>query len=274
MKNSKSISGHYKAHCIFNKFLFISLPFLMLFCATAASAQLPRYYRQQAKNNEGKLLTVDVYFGGHKTASDLFDRYGDHSSVGLGLDYFTAKDFIIGAQGNFYFGANVKEDVIAGVRNGSGLIFGNLGGIAEIQLRQRGLYLGGHVGKVFRLKKELRLGIRATAGAGFYQHKIRIQDDPQVGVAQLGKEYKKGYDRLTNGLGLTQFIGYQHLGKLRRINFLVGLELTEGFTKNRRNFNFDTRTADTRSRFDFVYGFRIGWQLPFYIGEDAAEIRY
>ncbi|HFA49531.1 MAG TPA: hypothetical protein ENJ95_11005 [Bacteroidetes bacterium] len=258
----------------FDKLLFIFLPILMLFFASAAFAQLPRYYRQQPKNNEGDLMTVNMYFGGHNTAGDLSDRFGDHASAGLGLDYITAKGFIMGVQGSFYFGTKVREDVIAGLRNESGLIFGNLGGIADIQLRQRGLYVGGHVGKLFRLKKELRSGIRATAGAGFYQHKIRIQDDPLVSVALLSSEYKKGYDRLSNGLGFTQFVGYQYLGKIRRVNFLVGLELTEGFTKNRRNFNFDTRSADTKTRFDFAYGFRVAWLLPFYIGEEGESIRY
>lgn len=237
-------------------------------------AQLPRYYQNAPKNNNGNLMTVDMLFGGHGSAADLGDRYGGFMSTGLGVDYITTNDFIIGGQGMILFGSTVKEDVIANVRNEDGLLFGDEGGIADIGLRQRGLKFDLHVGKIFRFKEESRSGIRATIGGGFFQHKIRIQDDPQVYVSQLNKEYKKGYDRLSNGIGITEFIGYQHLGKYRRVNFFIGVELTQAFTKNRRSFNFDTISANNDSRFDFSYGVRFGWILPFYLGEEASEIRY
>ncbi len=254
-------------------------PFLFLACflfgmASQASAQVPRYYQNTPKNNNGKALTVNMLFGGHGSGADLGDRFGNHMSFGLGMDYITSKDLIFGAQGVISFGNNVEEDVIAVVKNEDGLIFGDGGAIATIDLRQRGMNIDAHFGKLFRLGKEGRSGIRATIGVGLFQHKIRIQDDPQVFISQLNDDYKKGYDRLTNGVGITEFIGYQHLGKLRRINFFAGLELTQAFTKNRRSYNFDTRSADTESRLDLAYGFRIGWLLPFYLGEDSGEIRY
>lgn len=239
----------------------------------SAFAQLPRYYQQQEKNNEGNILTANILFGGHKSGGDLADRFGNHLSAGLGMDYITQKDWLLGAQGIFYFGSNVKEDVIASVRT-DGLIFGGIGDIASIELRQRGIQVEGHVGRIFRLNKQKRSGVRATIGGSFFQHKVRIQDDPVVSVSQLDKDYKKGYDRLSNGFGLTQFIGYQHLGSMRRANFIIGLELTEAFTKNRRSFNYDTRSADNTSRLDLVIGVRAAWLLPFYLGETAEDIRY
>ncbi len=250
------------------------MAFFLFGMAIQASAQVPRYYRNEPKNNDGKVLTVNMLFGGNKSGADLANRFGNAMNFGLGVDFMTSKDIIIGAQGIFFFGNNVLEDVLVKVRNEDGLIFGDGGGIAAISLRQRGISMGVHIGKLFRMEKEGRSGIRATIGAGFFQHKIRIQDDPQVSISQLSPDYKKGYDRLTNGVGITEFIGYQHLGKLRRINFFAGFEMTQAFTKNRRNYNFDTREADTENRLDFVYGFRIGWQLPFYLGEDSSEIRY
>ncbi|MEO1258401.1 MAG: hypothetical protein AAFZ15_06375 [Bacteroidota bacterium] len=241
---------------------------------TDAFAQLPRYYQETAKNNEGAVVTANFLFGGHLAAADLSDRFGSHLSMGLGTDYITQKDWIIGAQGSFYFGSNVNEDVISSVRNSDGLIFGANGDIATIQLRLRGIYIGGHIGKHFRLNSQKRSGIRATLGAGLYQHKVRIQDDPVVAVPQLNKSYKKGYDQLSNGFALTQFIGYQHLGAMRRANFIIGIELTQGFTQNRRSFDFETRSDINDSRFDLVVGLRAQWLLPFYLGESAEDIRY
>lgn len=245
-----------------------------VFIISDALSQLPSYYREEVKNNNGSLMTTNIQFGVHLTAGDMADRFGGHMSTGLGMDYITSKDWIVGAHWNFYFGSNVKEDVLLSLRNEEGFIFGGNQEVASVFLRQRGVSLGGHLGKIFRLNKSKRSGIRATVGAGLYQHKIRIQDDPVVNVPQLSKEYKKGYDRLSNGLGLTQFIGYQHLGAFRRANFIVGFEFTEAFTQNRRNFNFDERAENNDSRFDFSYGLRMTWVLPFYLGESADEIRY
>ncbi|MEO1715307.1 MAG: hypothetical protein AAFU60_18420, partial [Bacteroidota bacterium] len=61
---------------------------------------------------------------------------------------------------------------------------------------------------------------------------------------------------------------------LRRVNFYAGFEIMEGFTVNRRSFNFDTQMADTTPRLDILYGFRLGWTLPFYVGENTEEIFY
>jgi hypothetical protein len=72
------------------------------------------------------------------------------------------------------------------------------------------------------------------------------------------------YDRLTNGLCLSQFLGYTNFSNSRRINFYAGLEFMEGFTKNRRNYNFDTAMKDDASRLDFFLGFKLGWIIPLY----------
>ena len=246
----------------------------MVLIVNEATAQMPSYYREEPKNNNGSILTTNIQFGWHLPAGDMGDRFGDHLSTGLGMDYITGKDWLVGAQWNFYFGSKIKEDVIATLRNEEGLLFGGNQDVASILLRQRGIYIGGHVGKIFRLSSKKRSGIRATFGAGLFQHKVRIQDDPVVSVPQLSKEYKKGYDRLTNGLALTQFIGYQHLGNMRRANFTIGIEMIQGFTQNRRNFNFDSRSEETASRLDLSFGIRATWQIPFYLGESADDIRY
>ena len=106
------------------------------------------------------------------------------------------------------------------------------------------------------------------------QHKIRIQDDPESPVASLTNEYKKGYDRLTNGWSLNQFVGYQYFAKNKRINFYAGIESTQGFTQNVRGYNFDTKSYDNESRLDVLYGLRIGWIVPFYLGETGEDEWY
>ena len=68
-------------------------------------------------------------------------------------------------------------------------------------------------------------GILLMGGAGILQHKIRYEI-PDNNAPQLSSEHKKGYDRLSNGPSISQFIGYVHFGNNRTINFHIGAEFT------------------------------------------------
>ena len=109
-------------------------------------------------------------------------------------------------------------------------------------------------------------------GAGLLRHWIRIQDD-NSSVTQLTGDYKKGYDRLTGGLALSQFIGWQSLAADRRSNWLIGLEFNEGFTNTLRDWDFNERRKLDESRLDIRIGLRVAWTLPFYQGK-SEEIYY
>jgi len=245
---------------------------LSLFCFRAGAQSGEDYY----SINKGNGLLFKLSYAGHIPGSDLANRFDHHFSVGSGLELITSEsNWIAGFDFNYYFGSQVRQDVLAPLRTEQGFIIGNDRNYADIQLRMRGFYTGFHIGKLISLGfANPRSGIRATVGAGLLQHKIRIQDDPARTVAQLSGDYKKGYDRLTNGFALTEFIGYQVLGRDKRLNFYAGFEFTQGFTQNRRSFNFDTMTSDDTQRVDLNMGFRLGWILPFYFGKAADEIYY
>lgn len=230
---------------------------------------------QQDFNNEEGVLLYSVTLGFHSSAGDLEKRFGRSLSVGSALEWISKNNLIYGLDGSIFFGNVVKEDVLANLRTPEGEIIGNTRSYADVVTRQRGFYAGAHFGKLFNLLKDNnRSGIRATMSVGIWQHKIRIQDDPQSFVPQLDKEYKRGYDRLTNGLTLNEFIGYQHLSSNRLINFYAGIDIYQGFTKSRRDFNFDTMMKDDQSRLDLKIGFKMGWSLPFYLGEKSEELYY
>ena len=55
-----------------------------------------------------------------------------------------------------------------------------------------------------------------------------------------------------------------YLDKKRRINFFVNLEFTQGFTKNRRDYNFDLMGPDNSQKTDLFYGIKVGWIFPAY----------
>ena len=228
----------------------------------------------QRRGNESGVLLANIYYGAFVPGGDLKDRFGTSFDIGVGTEYITAKtNFIFGASGSILFGSDVKEDVLANLRNDAGVILSS-GGIANVALRQRGYQARIYGGKLFGISpKNKRSGIRVLVGMGFLQHKIRIQDNGNS-VTQLFGEYKKGYDRMSNGLALHQYIGYQVLSKNRLINIHAGFEFTQAFTQNRRSYNWDTMMRDESKRTDLLTGFSVGWALPFYIGEDEETIYY
>lgn len=227
------------------------------------------------RNNEGTILGTSVHGGYHLPAEDLSKRFGDFGSIGGGADLQFQKNWLLGLEGSFFFGQHVKEDVLAPLRTTEGLLVADNQLLADVQLKMRGLYIGGFIGKVFSLNTiNRRSGIRLTLGAGYFQHKIRIQNEVEAKVPAVSGSYRKGYDRLTSGLALNEFLGYQYYSRDRKLNFFAGFEFGQGFTQSRRAFDYDTMQKDGTKRFDFRTGFKIGWVLPFYVGEKAEEILY
>ncbi|MBK6932322.1 MAG: hypothetical protein IPH12_16270 [Saprospirales bacterium] len=178
---------------------------------------------------------------------------------------------LLGLEGHYIFGGKVKDDPLAILRTPEGDIIGNNQLVADIALRERGYYFGGMIGKLFTFS-EKRSGIRLSLGAGWLQHRIRIQDNTNS-VVQVSGEYAKGYDRLTGGLALNQFIGWQHLGAMRRSNWYIGLEFNQGFTKSLRSWDYSEMRRLDGKRTDLRFGIRVGWTLPLYLS-GAEKIYY
>lgn len=248
----------------------ISLIICGLYFLHTDAQTLPERPVEEARN-KGKAILLHLTFGAHLPAGDMADRFGADGSFGIGLEYLTAKNMILGGEGHYFFGSKVNEDPLAILRTPEGDIIGNDRLLASVVLRKRGYYFGGLVGKLFTFN-EKRSGIRLTFGAGLLRHWIRIQDD-NSSVTELTGDYKKGYDRLTGGLALNQFIGWQNLGANGRSNWLAGLEFNEGFTNTMRDWDFNDMRKLDENRLDLRIGIRVAWTLPFYRG-NAEEIFY
>ena len=207
---------------------------------------------------------LGINFGGQLPGADLAKRYGPNLKAGGTLLLKTKKNWVVGLEANYIFGRNVSEDVTMQLRNAEGTITDNEGFPADLRISQRGFT--GHLilGRVFRLqKKHPNSGIMFNIGAGWMQHKINLFDAQQK-IAAVKGDLKKGYDRLTAGPSLYQFIGYLFLSENRMLNFYLGAEFYQGFTKSLRGFNYDTGLPDTKQRLDLLSGIRVGWILPLY----------
>ena len=256
--------------------IFTTIVFNFLLAMTALG-------QSYSARNLGPVMTVNISYAYQLPAGDLVDRFGNNFNAGGGVDFLTRNNFIVGAQANYIFGNEVKEvlttDLERALATGENAIYGNalVGEPSSYQLKQRGFYVGGHIGKLFPISPDnKRSGIRVTVGAGYLQHKIRVQDDPQAFVPVLGGAYKEGWDKLTSGLGITEFVGYQLLSKNRLLNIAFGLEFTQGFTRGKRDYDFQTRNTEISHprRKDHLVGLRLNWSLPLYFEGEAQEIYY
>ena len=65
------------------------------------------------------------------------------------------------------------------------------------------------------------------------------------------------YDGLSNGLSASLFIGWMHMSEKDKGHFYTGLDLTNGFTQNRRSYNYNVDGPITKPRNDFLMGLKI-----------------
>ena len=171
---------------------------------------------------------------------------------------------MLGAEGSYFWSKNVKENVTEQMRNADGFIVDNEGYPADLRITERGFNAYIVVGKLFpKTGNNPNSGLITNFGFGYLQHKIKLYDANQK-IAAVKGDMAKGYDRLSGGFAMNQFIGYLFLSNNRLVNMVAGFEFHEAFTKSYRGYNYDTGATDTKNRMDYLIGFRIGWVLPLY----------
>ncbi|HIA36947.1 MAG TPA: hypothetical protein EYM84_06605 [Flavobacteriales bacterium] len=210
---------------------------------------------------------VSTSFSVNFPGGDLVNRFGINGTVGGAFAFKTRKNWFYGINYEYIFGKDVKEwQILNNLNTQDGFIINSDGMPTEIYLFERGYTLKGVFGKISPLLGKVKLGPNMNSGIfywigfGVLQHRIHIKSE----VPQLQEEYAKGYDRLSNGIAVSEFIGYLYLGNTRMINFYFGVETCQAWTKNRRGYNYDMMSEDKESRLDLLTGFRFGWVLPLY----------
>ncbi len=232
------------------------------------------------QKKEGKksfnATTVNISYAMQLPAADLANDFSWNFNFGAGVQYLTKSKWLFGGEAGFMFGNSPNVDVLANLRTVDGEIIAEDKSYGFVLMEGRGFHAGLLVGKIIPFRKKYpHSGIRITVSGGILQHKIRIDDKSGL-IPQLAGEYVKGYDRLTYGFSLTEFIGYQHFSNNKRINFFAGFEFTQGFTQNRRSWDYLTQSKLDNNRLDLLNGIRVGWVLPIFHSDsyNAEEIFY
>lgn len=205
--------------------------------------------------------------------ANMASRFGFNHMVGAGVDY-KIKSWTVGVSGGFLFGSRVKGDVIAAIRTKDGFVINTEGVATSVFLYERGWRTGLELGRIVSFKKpNANSGLYFKLSLGYLQHKIVINSNAKQ-VPQLNKTYRMGYDRLSGGFNATQFIGYIFLDPRKFINFYIGIEFQESFTKGYRSWQFDIDAADKRNRIDGLFGIKAGWMIPVYRKEKVDKFYY
>ncbi|MCC7030108.1 MAG: hypothetical protein IT257_07375 [Chitinophagaceae bacterium] len=210
------------------------------------------------------MWNLDVLAAMDFPMADMAKRYGTSYRIGLGIKYKTTTNWIFGVKFEFITGNKMQEDsLLWNMRNSLGITNIN-GEVLNVGMFERGYVVGVQAGRIFPfLQANPNSGPMMLASVGFMQHKINFFDRDNS-FPQLRDDYKKGYDRLTNGLYIEDFVGYNFHSKNKLINVYAGFNFLWGFTKVRRDFTFDLERKEIEGRNDLLVGFKLGWVVPIY----------
>jgi len=211
------------------------------------------------------ITSIHIQYGVHQPGADMKPRYGLNQVAGLAASYKTVSNWMFDIDFSYIFGGDVKIDdsLFANIADDNGNIIDGNGQFAEVYTYERGYYITLGFSKILPLlAANANSGLTLGAGAGFMQHKIRVYNPDNL-APQVCGDYKKGYDYLTNGFAIRQFVGYTFFGPRKVYSFKAGFEFVEAFTQGRRDYLFPIGGPDTQKRLEFLYGIKLMWTIPF-----------
>jgi len=196
---------------------------------------------------------------------DFAKRWGFTNTIGGNADFKLKNGLTFGVDGGFMFGSQFKQlEIFDNVVNSFGTITSQGGTTAIVLFLMRGWNVNTTVGYVFnQLGHNANSGLWINAGVGFLSHKIRVETQEDQ-VVNLEGDYLKGYDHLTMGFNTKQFVGYLFQHDKRFLNFYIGVEFIQGFTRNIRNYNFHTKGPENELQLDMINSVKVGWMIPIY----------
>ena len=214
-----------------------------------------------AQENKLNSFLIDYTF--QLPQLDLKESFGSNSAIGISYILEKNNNIFYSIELDYMFGGNIKDStVLSMISAEDGSIIASDGGFANVLLYQRGFNSHLLIGYAFHLQKNQKSGLYLSTGLGYLEHKIRIETRNED-IPQLTNEYKKGYDKFTNGLSAKTAIDYIYISKKGNFQFFLGSEIIYALTKNRRNYLFDEmKYTENNLRKDILLGFRAGVVIP------------
>jgi hypothetical protein len=264
--------------------IFLFLPLVFFISASAQQPSDSSTHSNKAAVDEGKKISkfepsAAVMFMPVYTAQfpfgNMADRFGFNSLFGMQIGYKTRKNWLVAGEGNFLFGTHIKESyILDNIATSTGQFITQSNDLTDIRAQEQGFSLKFSAGKLVPLVRKFPdAGLLFITSIGFLQHKIAI-NVRESSLPQLNKTYRKGYDRMSNGPVISQFIGGIFMGRRRFLNAYAGFQFDAGFTQDRRPFDFYAMRKLDDKRIDLFVGIRVGWILPLFMQASEKEYYY
>lgn len=234
-----------------------------LFCSTPALAQ-------ETSTGESIPFLYATY-AAQMPGGNWAKQFGFSNEIGGGLGIKTKNNWMFSGEGTYLFGNNIKENPLLGITNSDGTITDIYGEEASIQLWQRGMQIKASFGKIVPVFNiNANSGFYFKGSLGFLQHRTWIENRNN-NTPQVQGDYQQGYDRLSNGLSFSEFIGWQNWSETKGFNFLIGFEFTQALTQNRRTWDFPTNSQINNQDLDLIYALKLAWYIPFKRKQSATK---
>lgn len=264
-------------------FFFFAAAFAVIAPQNASAQRSKPVYQTDFSSKDyvdtaAPMIWLDAHFSYYFPIGDLGKLFKNNFSIGPGFTFKTKNNWTIGIYGDYMFGANMRDPNFFNgtLANDEGIVIDGNGLVSHGGIIAEGRYwtFGANFGKIIHVDRWKNSGIWLRIGAGYFGHRLRI-DDYSNQYPQLDGNYAKGYDRRSGGFALNEFIGYQFVHKNRILNFYVGVEFHQMWTKPNRNYVFfEGPTSEMSPKFSGLIGFTAGWNIPLYEKKTTTTFYY
>lgn len=255
--------------------IVILLAIVLAWGSTAFSQNEQAPKKKKKEFDSGKAVMFSPIYTAQFPFGSMRDRFGFNSLFGLHLSYKMKKNWMVGVEGSFLYGTQVRENyILDNISLPSGQLIGTTNALITPKLQEMGANIKFTFGKIFPLSEKYPdAGIMWLTGFGFLSHNIAI-NVRGTSLPQLNKTYRKGYDRLSNGPVLSQFLGGIFMARGKYVSLYGGLQFDIGFTQGRRNYDFYSMGPLKDKRVDMFLGLRLGWIIPVFTQASVKEHYY
>jgi len=232
---------------------------------------------QEKKEDEKSAISISAINLGvqlQKPLLDFNDRYAGFSILNVGVNSKTINNMVYNFSYDIILGKNVIQDDLSNLYlNNDSLITGLNGQPAALGVFLRGYKVNFGIGKIVKPIKNRNSGILVELNSGIMSSKIRYKDGAE-NFSFLTDAYLRGFDKLSRGFYLEEFVGLLFYDDEKLINFKIGLNFLQGFTSDKRAYFYASEAQPIENRKDFAVGIKANWIIPFYYSKEKSTERY
>ena len=205
--------------------------------------------------------------------------YKNNHSIGGSVIFKSASNWLFSINGDYISGNKVnisREDLFGEILDNNGEIITGDGIYGSYALFERGAHFEARVGKVFPvLSPNPNCGFYVQGGLGYLFNRLRCEFGSYASPPPaLAGDYLYGYDRMRGGFAWSAEFGYLFLSNTRLLNFSLGVEFTQAFTKSLREWDFNMMGSDNKTYIDQYVGIKAAIYIPTYRRKPADYYYY